>query len=256
MHAINSIPNNVIEKIVRCVEDAVGDDIKADIRQNELETTNSVPSRIWDLLNTSLIKTLNAEDCTVVKGHRGPWQMVVVFDKTTECIFTLMREKRFSELCRRQRNRKQMHYVDMLAKQFNKDLVAASQQYSFFPHSFSDEEKLVELVGNLLNDLGSDRDLVRNHVLILFDTVGYQLTSIRSIMVTPTLDIAENSEQNWSSFIEGNTSTIVEKVDDLESPVNHPNRGLTFKTSALERKGNNAGISYDNKDLQKQDETC
>lgn len=32
MHAMNNIPNHLIEKIVRCVEDAVGDDIKADIK--------------------------------------------------------------------------------------------------------------------------------------------------------------------------------------------------------------------------------
>ena len=42
----------LITKIVRCVEDAVGDDILADIRHHDLRTTNSVPSRIWDFLNS------------------------------------------------------------------------------------------------------------------------------------------------------------------------------------------------------------
>lgn len=51
-----SFPSELIAKIVRCVEDAVGDDILADVRRNDLRTTNSVPSRIWDLLNTNLIK--------------------------------------------------------------------------------------------------------------------------------------------------------------------------------------------------------
>ena len=56
MHTTDiSFPSELIAKIVRCVEDAVGDDIRADIRQHDLQTRNSIPSRIWDLLNLSLI---------------------------------------------------------------------------------------------------------------------------------------------------------------------------------------------------------
>lgn len=59
MHTTDiSFPSELIAKIVRCVEDAVGDDIRADIRQHDLQTRNSIPSRIWDLLNTNIIKTL------------------------------------------------------------------------------------------------------------------------------------------------------------------------------------------------------
>ena len=53
MHTTDiSFPSELIAKIVRCVEDAVGDDIRADIRQHDLQTRNSIPARIWDLLNT------------------------------------------------------------------------------------------------------------------------------------------------------------------------------------------------------------
>ena len=50
-----SFSPDLIAKIVRCVEDAVGDDIQADVQRNDLQTQNSVPSRIWDLLNTNII---------------------------------------------------------------------------------------------------------------------------------------------------------------------------------------------------------
>ena len=45
-----SFPVSLISVVVRCVQDAVGDDIEADVRLNDLKTRNSVPSRIWDLL--------------------------------------------------------------------------------------------------------------------------------------------------------------------------------------------------------------
>lgn len=41
-----SFSPDLISKVVRCVEDAVGDDIQADIQRNDLQTRNSVPSRI------------------------------------------------------------------------------------------------------------------------------------------------------------------------------------------------------------------
>lgn len=225
-------------KIVRCVEDAVGDDIQADIQLNDLQTRNSVPSRIWDLLNTNVVKTLETEDCTIAKAHRGPWEMLVILEKTSQYIFTFMREKRFAELRRRQRQRKRMHYIDMLTQQFNKELLANQQQLSFIPHEFSDEEKLAELVQGLLHDLGSDMDIVRHHVLVLFDTVGYQLTHIRAVMVTPSLDIARGSEQDWSQYIRAEESTIVEKVVNPAAPENHPNCGLSLTAKAVARKKN------------------
>lgn len=247
-----SFSSNLVTKIVHCVEDAVGDDIQADVRRSDLQTRNSVPSRIWDLLNTNLIKTLETENCTIAKAHRGPWEMLVIFEKTNQCIFTFMREKRFAELQRRQQNRKRMHYIDMLARQFNKDLLADQQQLSFIPHKFSDEERLAELVQTLLHDLDSDTDIVRHHVLVLFDTLDYQLTHIRAVMVTPSLDIAQGSEQNWSQYIQTKTSVIVEKVINPKAPENHPNRGLSLTAKAIARKKDKPQIKNEEKPAQKE----
>lgn len=226
---------DLIAKIVRCVEDAVGDDIQADVQRNNLQTRNSVPSRIWDLLNTNVIKTLDTEDCTIAKAHRGPWEMLIVFEKTTQCILTFMREKRFAELRNRQHKRVHMHYIDMLTKQFNESLLSDQQQLSFIPHTFSDEDRLADLVQTMLHDLDGEADIVRHHVLVLFETVGYQLTHIRAVMVTPSLDIAQNSEQDWSRYITADESTVVEEVADPSSPGNQPNRGLSLTAKAMAR---------------------
>jgi len=226
---------DLIAKIVRCVEDAVGDDIQADVQRNNLQTQNSVPSRIWDLLNTNVIKTLDTEDCTIAKAHRGPWEMLIVFEKTTQCILTFMREKRFAELRNRQHKRVHMHYIDMLTKQFNESLLSDQQQLSFIPHTFSDEDRLADLVQTMLHDLDGEADIVRHHVLVLFETVGYQLTHIRAVMVTPSLDIAQNSEQDWSRYITADESAVVEEVADPSSPGNQPNRGLSLTAKAMAR---------------------
>ena len=236
MHAPDiSFPSELIAKIVRCVEDAVGDDIRADIRHHDLQTRISVPFRIWDLLNTNIIKTLDTQDCTIAKAHRGLWEMLIVFEKTTQCILTFMREKRFTELRNSQHKRKSMHYLDMLAMQFNRDLLADEQQLRFIPHTFSDEDRLAELIQAMLHDLEGDAEVVRHHVLVLFETTGYQLTHIRAVMVSPSLDIVQNSEQDWSRYIAVDESAVVEEVVNPNSPGNQPNRGLSLTAKAMAR---------------------
>lgn len=238
MHTVNiTIPEETISKIVRCVEYAVGDDIREDIQRNDLQTRNSVPARIWDLLNTNILKTLTTTECTIAKAHRGPWEMLVVFENTSQCVITFMREKRFAEIQKQQRKRHNMHYVDMLAKQFNSELLSDYRQLSLLPHTFSDEERLPELIQTMLSDLGNEADIVRNHILVLFDTTGFELTHIRAVMVTPTLEIASGCDANWSHYISGYES-VVEKVSDPIAPENQPNRGLKLTSKAIARKKN------------------
>ena len=55
-------------------------------------------------------------------------------------------------------------------------------------------------------------------------------------MVTPSLDIAQGSEQDWSPYIAVDESVIVEKVSDATAPENQPNRGLSLKAKAIARK--------------------
>lgn len=248
---INKInfPPELISKIVRCVEEATGDDIRIDIQKNNLQTRNSVPARVWDLLNTNLINELDIDECTIAKTKRGPWEMLVVFEKTTQCIFTFMREKRFEELKKQQAKRKNMHYVDMLSKQFNSDLLSEGRQMSWFDEkSFSDEDRITELVQNLLSELQGEADIVKNHVLVLFETVGFQLTHIRAVMVTPSLDIAKDCDENWSKYITGNESAVVEKIEAPESPSNQPSRGLSLKPKALNRQKSNSRIKESDKE--------
>ena len=248
----NHISEDLARKLVYCVEDAVGDGVREDIQRNDLQTKNSVPARIWDLMNTNIIKMLKTQDCTIAKAHRGPWEMLIIFEKTTQCIFTLMREKRFMEIRKHRTKRANMHYIDVLAKHFNGDLIAEQKQLSFFSHTFNDEDKLVRIVQELLSDLKGDVEVVRNHVLVLFDTAGYQLTHIRAVMVTSDLEIAMGSEQDWSMYISANESAIVEKVDNPDAPKNNPGRGLNFKPKAVARQKNKPKIKDLNQETKKE----
>lgn len=238
----NLFPSTVAIQIVRCIESAVGDDIQADITRNNLRTTNSVPFRIWDFLNKNLLETLDAQGCCVSTAYRGPWQMVVIYEETTGSLITLMREKRFAELKRAQKRRSHMHYVDMLPKMFNAELLSDCDQQTFMPKEFADENNLAALVQQLLRDLVSDVSVVQNHIMVLFDTSGYQVTQVRAVMITPNLDVAEGCEADWTKYISSTESLVVAQVDNPEAPANNPHRGLKLKAKAAERQQSNVRI--------------
>ena len=80
-----------------------------------------------------------------------------------------------------------MHYLDMLTRQFNKELLADQQQIELYPHTFSDEDRLPQLVQTLLHELEDEIPVVQNHVLVLFETTGYQLSHIRAVSYTHLL---------------------------------------------------------------------
>lgn len=229
------LSQNLLKLLVPAIEDAVGDDMKAIVYGNNFETKNCFPSLIWDLINRNLSHSL-VPMCDPTKLRRGPWDILVFYDKESQCIITLMREERFSDLCKNQSQRK--HYLRLLAHLYNSNL-QPKQQGLFDPLPATPiDEEIAELAKKLEADINSNNNFIRHHVLILFKTVGFQLTQVRSVMVTPTLDIAVNSEQDLSQYIQANESVIVEKVVNPTAPENQPDRGLALKPKALERKHN------------------
>ena len=239
MHMTNiPFPPALAAKIVRCVEDAVGDDIRTAIQNHDGRIKNGVHGLIWDFLKNNISKELGNEECSIINAHRRRWEMPVVFEKSTQCILTFMREKRFSTLQSNQKKRNTMHYLDILTRQFNGDLIPGQEQLCIFQPTFTNEDRAAELAHSILRDFESDIEIVQNHVLVLFETVGYQLTRIRAVMVTPSLEIAKNGEQDWSAYISLDESTVVEKIENADSPSNQPNRNLRLTPKALLRQKN------------------
>lgn len=67
-------------------------------------------------------------------------------------------------------------------------------------------------------------------------------------MVTPSLDIAKDCNENWSQYISGCESAVVEKIETPESPSNQPSRGLSLKPKALNRQKSNSRIKESDKE--------
>lgn len=229
-----SISSSVRKIFMRSISEAVGDLIKEDVKRNRLRTHNGNGGRIWDFLNTELCEGFNSPDCMAYITQRGPWEMVMVYERESKRLFTVMREARFATIRKDTYRRPRMHYLDMLTQHLNKDLLAPVGQTTMFENEFSDQDDLHNLVDRLLHEPLQDGAVIDRHVLVLFESQNYQLTSIRAVMLDSNLDVV--AEENWSDTINAKESIIVESVDTPNNPSNDPNRGLRLTSKAAARK--------------------
>ena len=229
-----TISSEVRDTIMRSMSEAVGDLIKEDVRRNRLRTHNGNGGRVWDFLNTELCEGFDSPDCMAYVTQRGPWEMVMVYERESKRLFTFMREARFATIRKETYKRRRMHYLDMLTRHLNKDLLAPVGQTTMFENEFVDQDDLHELVSRLLRDLQRDGVIIERHVLVLFESQNYQLTSARAVMLDSNLDIV--AEENWSSKITAQDSVIADVVEAPNNPANDPNHGLRLTSKAAARK--------------------
>lgn len=60
------------------------------------------------------------------------------------------------------------------------------------------------------------------------------MTSVRAIIVDSHLNSVY--EQSWNEYISINESSVVDKVDEPNSPANNPSKGLKLTAKATARK--------------------
>lgn len=228
-----SVSPIVREIIIRSISEAVGDLIKEDEKRNRLRTRNGNGGRIWDFMNTELCEGFDSPDCMAYVTQRGPWEMVMVYERESKRLFTFMREARFATIRKETFKRRRMHYLDMLTQHLNADLLAPIGQTTMFKNEFVDQDDLHELVNRLLRDLQRDGAIIERHVLVLFESQNYQLTSARAVMLDSNLDIV--AEENWNSNITARDSVIADTVDTPNNPANDPNHGLRLTSKAAAR---------------------
>jgi ribosomal protein L12E/L44/L45/RPP1/RPP2 len=233
-----------ISIVIKCLQDAVGDDIKEDIKTHRLVTQNSTQFRIWDLINTNICSRFNKSDVIANPTKRGPWELVPVFERSTGIIYSLMREQRFSTLRRALPHRRIAHYIDAFVRSFNKELIAPQRQIPLLPvipilpNCFNDEDHIHNIVQRIISDLGVPNELIRRHALILFRSFNFELTSVRCCIVDSNLEIV--NEADWSNYIKASDGMVVDEVIDKTSTYADPTAGLKYKQKAKDKMGQKA----------------
>lgn len=226
-----------ITKVVQCVSDTVGDSIKEDTYY--LKTKNSMPTRIWDLLNTKLCNEMPKISCIADSTQRCSWEMVPVFSQEKKILFTFMRESRYEQLRKNLRKRKNPHYVDCLVEILNTELLGEDQM-TLYPVNLFHKDNMRDVVQKILYDLKVEQEFIDHHALILFESHHFELVSIRAVVIDKNMKIVY--EENWNKYITADVSTIMQSTTEFSASSNHPERGLKLSEKANKRKERNLRV--------------
>lgn len=221
--------------IEKCINNAVGDDIRLDIQINGFDTGNGTPNRIWDFINRNMGLYLSEDNYISKPSNRGPWDFKPIFEKDTGTLYTLMREERFIKLKKDIIKGRGMHYAQALAMKLNKDLEMDLKQINFIPKTSADEEYMDVIVSKILSDLNIPNSIIRNHALILFSSKSYELLSLRCCIINSDLDIID--QDNWNMYIQVKESIVVDSMIPSEITMINPTLNLQFKQKATDKIG-------------------
>ena len=162
----------------------------------------------WDIINTECRDALPKTKYDVVVCKRGVWQLILMYDKDTKTLYTLMKEKRYEDVCKTVKSNK-VHYLEAIAT-VNKELVEEWQEQIAFFEGFNElkVEKIQNTVEQLLNKIDGE---VKKHVLITFTDKNLELCSVSALIVTPSLQILYKEE--WTEYIEPKYSLDVSNIN-------------------------------------------
>lgn len=242
MSFITNFSDDFIRSIVSSINSAVTDDIMQDTRQANMNRSsmNSYPSRIWDLINRNVCNAFKYNSEVIVAyTKRGPWNLIVIFDKTTGMLLTIMREERFDEVKRDSKSHK--HYVYELANMFNADLEIQQQSLLVLDEN---EEKIKKSIERICNDLLISTDMVQHHAMVLFSSQDELLLSIRCCMINCNFEICETIP--WNEYIGVSESVVVEQTTNNDHKQNNPAMGLSYTSKAKKKKQLNLDIATKN----------
>ena len=218
--------------IVKCISDAIGDDVKACLKKEHIDDRKSNAKKFikWDFINRNLTTNFSSTELTAEYAKRGAWYFVPLFNQETGTIFSIMREDRFNELQKKHFKRRKAHYLDALVQSFNFDLDQYKQMNLFETGKFDDKEvKLI--VEEILKDFQINNSVVHRYATILFEEYNSELISIRCCVLDSSLHIVE--EESWNEFIHYNESVVVDTVEEHSKQKEMPN--IKLKDAAIKR---------------------
>lgn len=195
----SSIP--LSDELKSFIIEAVSSGVKHDVLQfkneHDLATDNGIHFLKWDFINTNLVRDISNDRLECIIIQRGGWKLVVIYDKETKFLYSLMSQNRFGELQKRTK-KDTVHYIDGLTL-INDDLEVKNniQQLTLF--DIKDErweEERENVLSNILQCIDGE---VVQYAVITFSTQKLELNSVLTYI--PTADLKVAYKEDWSDYI-------------------------------------------------------
>lgn len=222
----NNIDLNFNEK--ECIVDAILSGLEKSndyFTSNRTITKNGREGERWNYINEEVKNTLS-DKFEVSLCQRRIWGIILIYDKETRCLYSLMKDKRLREL-REDIKSNGMHYATVLATYVNSHFQYEVQdQMTFIDESDSlYDEKLEESFNDITKYISGD---INKYTMITFTNKNEELISISGRVVSPSLD--NIYKEDWSDLIKPKYDVVINEIlgdisldedtdEDIEIPI-------------------------------------
>jgi len=219
------IDEGVLKAVAESISEGIGIDFIDTRKQLNTYTTNSSPTLIWDLINSNLKKKLGQDyACLYVsKKKRGIWEFLLIVDKKSKKIITVMRENRLKQLTKHPFKNKK-HYAAALALLLNSGLRSRQTKLINMPINPDDNIYLQELSQDLCSEIEQSMLAESLYCILSFKTASGVITSYNANYLTKNLEIAKeiplNSyipKKNYDSIVADTQKS--EEIQDIPLPL-------------------------------------
>lgn len=193
------IDEGVLKAVVESISEGIGIDFIDTRKQLNTYTTNSSPTLIWDLINSNLKKKLGQDyACLYVsKKKRGIWEFLLIVDKKSKKIITVMRENRLKQLTKHPFKNKK-HYAAALALLLNSGLRSRQTKLINMPINPDDNIYLQELSQDLCSEIEQSMLAESLYCILSFKTASGVITSYNANYLTKKFG---NCKRNSTKFL-------------------------------------------------------
>lgn len=177
----------------------------------------------WDKINTECSYALPKNKFDVVACKRGVWELILIYDKETNNLFTLMKEQRFETLLK-SINVNKVHYLEALTMCNINDTEEYIEQTTFFNElTDNKKEKIEKTLEVMLKKIDGK---IKKNILVRFNDREFELSSITASIMTPYLTII--TQENWAEYIQPKYDIVIKYTNELD--VEDEDISLTLKS--------------------------
>lgn len=210
-NGLQKVDPGVIQKVYRCLFQAIDEDYQEADSHLNLKTHISKPYMIWDFINRNLMVSFLESNVLYSTHKRGMWEVLLLYDKDSNLVLSFMKDARFKYIKKAKRNRRPQYVRALLL--LNDKLQAETKQQKFFieENIDDDKEQLKTLLASLCSQFTmQESNVIDNHVLVVFSSSFGQITSIKAYILDNDLDKVD--EQDWLHHSRPIVSNIIEQV--------------------------------------------
>lgn len=193
-------------------------------------TKNSSPTLIWDLINSNLKKRFGDDYACIYKKQRGIWEFLLIVDKKSKKVITVMRENRLKNIIKHPYKNKK-HYAAALAL-LNENLKPRQCKWVNIPLNRDDNDFLQELSQELCSEIEQNVLKESLYCILSFKSSSGVMTAFSANYLTKNLEISKTISLN-DLIPKKNYDAI---IADTEKPEDIQDIPLTLKPAAYMKK--------------------